>query len=205
MLKRIAITLFLVITVAIIAVLSIAATRPATFHVERSLSISAPPEGVFAVVNDMHRFHEWSPWQKLDPAMKITYEGPSSGVGASYSWVGNKDVGEGRMTITDATPPGSLTQKLEFLKPFESTCAVRFTIAPDGEGSRVTWGIDGNNNYMSKVMGLFVSMDSMMGKDFESGLANLKQVAEAAPAPEPAATSPAAAEKAGTKAAPSKP
>jgi hypothetical protein len=205
MLKRIAITLFLVITVAIIAVLSIAATRPATFHVERSLSISAPPEGVFAVVNDMHRFHEWSPWQKLDPAMKITYEGPSSGVGASYSWVGNKDVGEGRMTITDATPPGSLTQKLEFLKPFESTCAVRFTIAPDGEGSRVTWGIDGNNNYMSKVMGLFVSMDSMMGKDFESGLANLKQVAEAAPAPEPAATSPAAAEKPGTKAAPSKP
>jgi len=205
MLKRIAITLFLVITVAIIAVLSIAATRPATFHVERSLSISAPPEGVFAVVNDMHRFHEWSPWQKLDPAMKITYEGPSAGVGASYSWVGNKDVGEGRMTITDATPPGSLTQKLEFLKTFESTCAVRFTIAPDGQGSRVTWGIDGNNNYMSKVMGLFVSMDSMMGKDFESGLANLKQVAEAAPAPEPAAASPAAAEKAGTKAAPSKP
>jgi carbon monoxide dehydrogenase subunit G len=205
MLKRIAITLFLVITVAIIAVLSIAATRPATFHVERSLSISAPAEAVFAVVNDMRRFHEWSPWQKLDPAMKITYEGPSSGVGASYSWVGNKDVGEGRMTITDATPPGSITQKLEFLKPFESTCAVRFTITPDGQGSRVTWGIDGNNNYMSKVMGLFVSMDSMMGKDFESGLTNLRQVAEAAPAPEPAATSPAAAEKASTKAAPSKP
>jgi hypothetical protein len=205
MLKRIAITLFLVITVAVVAVLSIAATRPATFHVERSLAIAAPSEAVFAVVNDMHRFHEWSPWQKLDPTMKITYDGPSSGVGASYSWVGNKDVGEGRMTITDATPPGSVTQKLEFLKPFESTCAVRYTIASDGQGSRVTWGIDGNNNYMSKVMSLFVSMDSMMGKDFESGLANLKQLAEAEPAPAETPAAPAAAGKASTKAAPSKP
>src|SRR5215831_18762204 len=177
MLKRIALTLFLVITIAVIAVLSIAATRPATFHVERSLSMAAPPEAVFAVLNDMRRFKDWSPWEKLDPAMKITYEGPSTGVGASYSWVGNKEVGEGRMTTIDATPPTSLTQKLEFIKPFASTCAVHYTIAPDGQGSRVTWGIDGNNNYVSKVMCLFVSMDAMMGKDFESGLSNLKQVA----------------------------
>ena len=205
MLKKIAVTLFLVITIAVVAILSIAATRPATFHVERSVSMAAPPEAVFAVVNDMHRFHEWSPWQKLDPAMKITYEGPSSGVGASYAWVGNKDVGEGRMTTTDATPPSSLTQKLEFIKPFESTCAVRFTIAPDGQGSRVTWGIDGNNNYMSKVMGLFVSMDAMIGKDFASGLSNLKQVAEAEPAPAAAPAAPAAASATSAKAAPDKP
>ena len=208
MLKKIAVSLFLLITIAVVAVLSIAATRPATFHVERSLSMTAPPEAVFAVLNDMHRFHEWSPWQKLDPAMKITYDGPSSGPNASYSWVGNKDVGEGRMTILDTTPPTSLTQKLEFIKPFEETCAVKFTIAPDGQGSRVTWGIDGNNNYMSKVMCLFVSMDAMMGKDFESGLSNLKQVAEAEPAPSaaPAATpGEPAAKTANMKAAPSKP
>ena len=112
------------------------------------------------------------------------------------------------MTILDATPSTSVTQKLEFIKPFEETCAVKFTIAPEGSGSRVTWGIDGNNNYMSKVMCLFVSMDTMMGKDFESGLSNLKQVAEAEPAPSsaPAAT-PAepAAKSASMKAAPTKP
>jgi hypothetical protein len=199
MLKRIALTLFLVITLAIVAVLSIAATRPATYHVERSLSMAAPPEAVFAVLEDMHRFHEWSPWQKLDPAMKITYDGPQTGEGASYSWAGNKDVGEGRMTILTATPSSSITQKLEFVKPFESTCAVRFTIAPENEGSRVTWAIEGNNNYVSKVMCLFVSMDAMMGKDFASGLANLRQVAEAEPAQ--AAALPATSERA----APAKP
>src|SRR6185436_6006556 len=135
MLKKIAVSLFVVITLAIIAVLSIAATRPPTYHVERSQSMAAPPEAVFAVLNDLHRFHEWSPWQKLDPAMKVTFDGPPSGVGASYSWAGNKDVGEGRMTILTATPSSSLTQKLEFMKP-EMTCAVRFTIAPESEGSR---------------------------------------------------------------------
>ena len=199
MLKKIALTLFLVITLAVVAVLSIAATRPATFHVERSLSMAAQPDAVFAVLDDFHRFHEWSPWQKLDPTMKVTFDGPPTGVGASYSWIGNKDAGEGRMTILSATPSSSLTQKLEFIKPFEETCAVRFTIAPEGEGSRVTWAIDGNNNYMSKVMCLFVSMDTMMGKDFESGLVNLKQVAEAEPAQ---AAAPSAA---GESTAPAKP
>jgi len=183
MLKRIALTLFLVITVAIVGVLTIAATRPNAFHIERSVSTAATPDQVFAVVNDLHRFHEWSPWQKLDPTMKVTFEGPASGVGASYTWVGNDKVGEGRMTTTEATPPGSLTQKLEFLKPFKSTSDVRFTIAPESGGSRVTWAMDGNYDYVSKIMCLFVSMDSMVGKDFESGLASLKQVAEAEPAP----------------------
>jgi uncharacterized protein YndB with AHSA1/START domain len=199
MLKKIAITLFLVISLAVVAVLSIAATRPATFHVERSLSMAAPPDAVFAVLNDLHRFHEWSPWQKLDPAMKVTFDGPPTGVGSSIAWVGNKDVGEGRMTLTETTSPGSLSEKLEFLKPFEATSAVHFTIAPEGDGSRVTWAIDGNNNYMSKVMCMFVSMDAMMGKDFEAGLSSLKQVTEAEPAQ---AATPAAASE---TAAPAKP
>jgi uncharacterized protein YndB with AHSA1/START domain len=182
MLKKIAVSLFLVITLAIVAVLSIAATRPPTYHVERGQSMAAPPEAVFAVLNDFHRFHEWSPWQKLDPAMKVTFDGPPTGVGSSYAWVGNADAGEGRMTITAVEPPGSLTQKLEFLKPFKDECLVHFAIAPESGGSRVTWAIDGNYNFVSKVMCLFVSMDKMMGKDFEAGLASLKQVAEAEPA-----------------------
>ncbi len=204
MLKKIAVGLFSVLTLALASILAVAATRPATYHVERSISSGAPPQAVFDVLNDMHRFPEWSPWQKLDPAMKITYDGPTSGVGASYSWTGNAQVGEGRMTITETTPPTSLTQKLEFLKP-KSTCAVRFGIAPEGEGSRITWNIDGNNNYLFKVMSLFKSMDKMMGKDFEAGLASLRQVSEAAAAApamaSPAMASPAAAETA----APSRP
>ena len=202
MLKKIAVTLFLVITVSVIAVLSIAATRPAAFHVERSLSMAAPPEAVYAVLNDMHRFHEWSPWEKLDPAMKVEFGGPATGVGSSLSWVGNKEAGEGRMTTTDATPPTSLTWKLEFLKPFQSENMVHFAIAPESGGSRVTWAIDGNNNYVSKVMCMFVSMDAMMGKDFEAGLASLKQIAEAEP---PQAATPAASSTASEKAAPTKP
>ena len=181
MLKKIAISLFLVITLAIVALLSIAATRPPTYHVERSQSMAAAPEAVFAVVNDLHRFHEWSPWQKLDPQMKVTFDGPPTGVGSSYAWVGKGDAGEGRMTITAVEPPGSLTQKLEFLKPFKDECLVHFAIAPENGGSRVTWAIDGNYNLVSKVMCLFVSMDKMMGKDFEAGLVSLKQVSEAEP------------------------
>src|SRR5881394_1321244 len=136
MLKRIALSVFLIVTLCIVAVLSIAATRPATYHVERSQSMAASPDAVFAVLNDLHRFHEWSPWQKLDPAMKVSFDGAPSGVGASYSWVGNDQVGEGRMTTTEATAPGSLTQKLEFLKPFKSECLVHFTVAPENDGSR---------------------------------------------------------------------
>src|SRR5262245_54923683 len=198
MLKKIAVSLFLVITLAIVAVLSIAATRPPTYHVERSQSMAAPPEAVFAVLNDLHRFHEWSPWQKLDPAMKVTFDGPPTGVGSSYSWAGNAEAGEGRMTTTAVEPPGSLTQKLEFIKPFKDECLVHFTIAPENGGSRVTWAMDGNHNFVSKVMCLFVSMDKMMGKDFEAGLVSLKQVSEAEPAQ-------AATSTPGETAAPAKP
>jgi hypothetical protein len=202
MLKKIALSLFVIITLAIVAMLSIAATRPATYHVERSQSMAASPDAVFAVLNDMHRFHEWSPWQKVDPAMQSTFGGPPSGVGASLSWVGNDQVGEGRMTTTEINPPGSLTQKLEFLKPFKSECMVHYTIAPENDGSRVTWAMDGNNNYVSKIMCLFVSMDAMIGKDFVAGLTNLKQLAEAEPAQSAASAAPSSGSE---KAAPAKP
>jgi hypothetical protein len=182
MFRKIALTLLALVVVACIAIFGIASTRPDIYHVERSTVVTAPPEVVHALLEDLHRFPEWSPFQKYDPNMKIDYSGPPTGVGSSYHWVGNKDAGEGRMTITASTAPTSVEEKLEFIKPFPSTADVRFTVTPEGTDSKVTWAIDGKADMMSKVMSLFVSMDSMLGKDFVEGLANLKRVAEAAPA-----------------------
>lgn len=182
MFRKIALTLFVLIAVSAVAIFAIASTRPATFHIERSVTTEASPAAVYAVLNDLHRFPEWSPWQELDPDMKITHEGPPSGVGATYTWAGNKDVGEGRMAITASTPNESVEEKLEFVKPWASTCDVKFTIAPEGAGSKVTWAMDGTNDTMAKVMGMFMNMDQMVGKDFEKGLAKLKAVTEAQPA-----------------------
>jgi len=180
MIRQAALALFLFITAAVIALLAIAGTRPATFHVERSTTTSAPPQAVFAIVNDLHRYPDWSPWQKLDPAMRSSLEGPGVGPGSSYTWAGNDQVGEGRMTITESTPPDDVTLRLQFLKPWKSTSEVHLHIVPEGDGSRVTWAIDGTNDFMAKVMTLFMSMDTMLGRDFESGLANLRRVSEAA-------------------------
>ncbi len=182
MFRKIALTLLALVVVVCVAVFGIASTRPDTYHVERSTEIAAPPGVVHALLEDLQRFPEWSPFQKYDSNMKIDYSGPPTGVGASYHWVGNKDAGEGRMTITASSHPTLVEEKLEFIKPFASTANVRFSIVPEGMGSRVTWAIDGKADLMSKVMSLFVSMDSMLGKDFVEGLANLKRVAEAVPA-----------------------
>jgi uncharacterized protein YndB with AHSA1/START domain len=174
MLKKILIGLAVVIVLFLVVV----ATRPDTFHVERSGTVNAPPEAVFAVINDFHHWGEWSPWEKLDPAMKKDYEG-GPGVGAKYHWAGNDKVGEGRMTITDAHAPDKVAIKLEFMKPWEATNATTFTLKPAGAGTSVTWAMDGNQNFMAKAFGLFMNMDSMIGKDFEQGLANLNAPAGA--------------------------
>ena len=192
MFKKIVLGLFTVITLAVVAILAIAATRPPTYHVERSATMSASPSQVYAVLTDFHRFPEWSPWQKLDPNMKITFGGAERGQGATYAWVGNNEAGAGKMTILECTPDQAITEKLEFVKPFKDTCVGHFAIAPEGAGSRVTWTMDGNHNLVSKVMCMFVSMDSMIGKDFEAGLASLTKVAEAEPAPAPATPAEAA-------------
>jgi hypothetical protein len=183
MVRKIALGLFALIALACIALFAVASTRPDSYHVERSAVLAATPATVHAVLDDMHRFNDWSPWQKLDPAMKVDYTGPATGVGASLHWVGDSDVGEGRMTITESMPPSSVSQKLEFIKPFAAVCDVRLTVAPEGEGSKVTWAIDGKADFMTKLMSLFQSMDSMMGKDFEEGLSNLDRITASAPAP----------------------
>jgi hypothetical protein len=154
--------------------------QPDTFHVERSATMAAPPEAVFAQVNDFHAWSGWSPWEKLDPGMKRSFDGAPSGVGAKYAWVGNKEVGEGRMTIEKSTPASEVQVLLEFLKPFEATNTATFTFSKTAEGTKTTWAMDGKNNFVSKAMHLVMNMDKMIGPDFERGLASMKTVAEAA-------------------------
>jgi hypothetical protein len=175
MLKKILIGLGALLALLLIVI----SLQPATFHVERSITMAAPPEAAFAQVNDFHAWAAWSPWEKLDPAMKRTYDGAPAGVGAKYAWVGNKDVGEGRMTIEKSDPAKLIGVKLEFLKPFEATNTATFTFEKTPEGSKTTWAMDGNNNFISKAMCLVMDMDKMIGPDFERGLASLKTAAEA--------------------------
>jgi hypothetical protein len=172
MLKKIAIAL-LVVVVAFIAVV---ASRPSHFHVERSAQMAAPPEVVFPLINDFHRWPSWSPWEKLDPAMQREYSGAPQGKGAAYDWSGNDDVGKGSMRIVDSQAPTTVAIALEFKEPWQATNATLFRVLPDAGGSRVTWGMDGENNFMLKAVGLFMDMDQMVGKDFEAGLDNLARV-----------------------------
>ena len=167
----------------IVVLLIVIVTRPDTYHVERSATISATPEVVYAQVSDFHKWNAWSPWDKLDPKMKTTFEGTQGTVGASYAWVGNDDVGEGKMTLTTVDPNKRIEINLQFIKPFESSAKNGFSFESAGKETKVTWFMDGTNNFMSKAMCLVMDMDKMIGKDFEKGLADLKKVAESAPAP----------------------
>jgi hypothetical protein len=154
------------------------AMQPGDFRVTRSADMSAAPATVFAQVNDFHNWNAWSPWAKLDPAMRQTYEGPAAGTGSIYTWNGNKNVGEGRMTITESRPSDLIRINLEFLRPFKANNAVEFSFKPDGNRTAVTWTMTGTKNFIFKAFGLFMSMDKMVGGDFEKGLASMKAVVE---------------------------
>jgi len=170
-------TIAIIVVVLIAAILGYAMTMPDSFRVQRTTSIKAPPEKIFSIINDFHRWGSWSPWEKMDPEMKRTYSGAASGKGAAYAWQGNSKVGEGRMEIAD-TSPSKVTIKLDFMKPFEAHNTAEFTLEPKGDSTNVTWAMYGPSEFITKVMGVFVSMDKMVGKDFETGLANLKALAE---------------------------
>jgi uncharacterized protein YndB with AHSA1/START domain len=167
-----------VVVVLIAAVLILAATRPDTFRVQRAASIKAPPEKIYALISDFGRWGVWSPWEKKDPAMKRTFGAATSGKGATYAWEGNKDVGQGRMEIAESVPPSRVAIKLDFVKPFEAHNLVEFTVEPQGDATNVTWAMQGDTPYFAKIIHLFFDMDSMVGKDFEAGLANLKASTE---------------------------
>jgi len=167
-----------ILLVVVAAILILAAMKPATFRITRATSITAPPEKIFPLIADFRAWSAWSPWEKMDPALKRSYSGPGSGQGAVYAWEGNSKVGKGRMEIIDAPPPSRVAIKLDFLKPFEAHNTAEFTLTPRGSTTDVTWAMHGPNLFIGKVMSLFVSMDRMVGKDFETGLANLKAEAE---------------------------
>lgn len=168
----------IVVILALATLLIFAAARPDTFRVERATRIKAPPEKVFALINDLRRWGAWSPYEKKDPAMKKALSGAASGPGAVYEWDGNREVGKGRMEITDSSPPSRVIIRLDFVKPFEAHNIVEFTLRPQDDATDVTWAIQGPSPYISKLMGIFFSMDRMIGKDFEAGLVNLKTAAE---------------------------
>lgn len=174
MLKRIAVT----IAVLIAGVLIFAATRPDAFRVERAVAIQAPPETVFALINDLKAWAAWSPWEKKDPAMQRAYGATTAGKGATYAWEGNRDVGKGGMEIVDSIPPSHIRLRLDFVTPFEAHNIVTFTLAPQGSTTRVSWAMEGPVPYFAKIIHMFLDMDAMVGKDFEAGLAAMKTAAE---------------------------
>ena len=158
---------------------AIVASRPSEFRITRSAVAAADPATVFAQVNDVRRFQDWSPWAKRDPQATMTFEGPSAGEGAAFSWSGNSQVGQGAMTVTDSRPNERVQFRLDFVKPMKATNTAEFTFEPTAEGTRVTWSMYGQSRFMCKAIGMFMNMDKMVGGDFEKGLADLKRIVEA--------------------------
>lgn len=176
--KKVLLGIVGVLALAIVVVLGVAATKPSTFRIERSAQVSAPASAVYANLEDFHRWKAWSPWEGLDPKLNREYTGQERGEGAVYSWRGNSDVGSGRMTVVEAKPHQLVNIRLEFFEPFAADNRTTFKLEPAGNSSQVNWAMEGHNNFMGKLMSVFMDMDSMVGKDFERGLANLKRVSE---------------------------
>ncbi len=170
--------ILIVLLVLVAGVLGLASTKPDTFSVTRNISIKAPPDKIFPLVADFHRWPEWSPWEALDPAMTRSHTGAASGTGAVYAWDGNKEVGAGRMEVLSASAPDKLQIKLDFVRPFEGHNSTDFSFVPQGDSTLVTWVMTGPTPFVSKVMQVFVSMDKLIGTDFEAGLAKMKTAAE---------------------------
>jgi hypothetical protein len=194
--KKIVLALFVVL----LALLAFVALQPSAYRVARSAAVAAPPQVVYEQIADFRRWAAWSPWAKLDPAMAVDYGGPPLGVGATYHWKGNDKVGEGRMTVVDARPGELVAIQLDFIQPWESRTRTEFQLRPEAGGTRVSWVMSGENDFVGKAFATFVSMDKAIGPDFEKGLAALRAVAEeesvraqraAPPPPGPPGTAPA--------------
>jgi hypothetical protein len=169
--------ILIVVGVLLAGLFAYAAIQPDTFHVERTAAVAAAPERILPLLSDFRRWEAWSPWEKLDPQMKRTFNGAQSGTGAIYEWSGNDEAGAGRMEILSATTQ-AVDIKLDFLKPFASSNTTKFALQPANAGTQIVWSIDGPMPYLSKLMCVFISMDRLIGKDFETGLRQLKAAAE---------------------------
>jgi uncharacterized protein YndB with AHSA1/START domain len=168
----------ILLAAAIAVVLLLASRKPDTLRVQRVASIEAPPENIFPLIADFHQWRAWSPYEDRDPNLQRSYSGAASGRGAVYAWEGNRQVGSGRMEILDAPPSSKVVIKLDFLKPFEAHNTAEFTFVPQGDTTNVTWLMHGPAPLLSKVMQVFMNMDNMIGRDFATGLANLKRLTE---------------------------
>lgn len=174
MFKKIAFSVLALLAVAIVIFLGIVALQPDESRVARSAKIDAPPATVFAFINDLHHWNDWSPWAKLDPNAKYSLSGADSGNGAKFTWSGNDQVGEGALTIVDSKPEESIRMQLDFIKPMQATNFVQFDLAPAETGTTVTWSMVGKPTFVQKAVCLFMDMDKMIGDQFEQGLANLQ-------------------------------
>ena len=168
--------ILLVLLIAVLGVIAFIASRPSDFEVKRSTEIPAAPAVVFSQVADLRKFQAWSPWAKMDPEAKVTFNGSGNEVGSSFSWAG-KQTGEGTMTMKEIIPDRKVVYALDFRKPFKGTNAAVFDVEPSGTGSKVTWTMTGKNNFISKGIGLFIDMDRMIGGQFEKGLADMGKLA----------------------------
>ncbi len=185
MVKKVLITLAILIVALFVGLFVLISLQPSTFMVQRSATMAAPPAEIFAQVNDLAAWHAWSPWSKLDPNPKRTFSTPSAGKGATFSWAGNDAVGEGSLTITESRPNELVELDQVFIRPFEGKARMTITFAPEGAGTLVTWRMDGANGFFGKALCMVIDMDTVLGKDFGEGLANMKALVEkgtAAPA-----------------------
>ena len=167
-----------ILAIAIAVVLIVAATKPDRFSVQREITVQAPAEKIFPLINDFHQWVAWSPWEHRDPALKRSYSGAESGKGAVYGWDGNNNVGSGRMEILESAVPSKIVIQLDFFKPFEGHNTAEFTMLPQGDATHVVWLMHGPAPFMNKLMQVFMNLDKMIGKDFEAGLVNLKNATE---------------------------
>jgi uncharacterized protein YndB with AHSA1/START domain len=181
MFKKVLLGVVAVVLLVVVVLVVAISLQPSEFSVSRTATMAAPPADAFEQVNDFHNWQAWSPWEMLDPAMQRTFEGPASGKGAVYSWVGNSEVGEGRMTIAESRPNELIRINLDFIAPFESTNTTEFTFKPEGDETVVVWTMSGQNNFMSKAFHLFMDVEAMVGGDFEKGLAAMKAKVEGEP------------------------
>ena len=179
MVKKILLGALALVAVAVAGLLAVAATKPDTFRVERSAAIHAKPEAIYALIEDYHQWAQWSPFEKMDPAMKKTFSGAPKGQGAVYAWSGNDHAGSGSMTMTRAVAPEAIQLALDFDRPMPAHNTVEFKLVPQGDVTTVTWSMEGPTPYPAKVMHCLFDMDKMLGGDFEKGLAGIKTIAEA--------------------------
>jgi hypothetical protein len=176
------VTYTLALLAAIVGVLFVViAMQPDDFNVARAATFKATPAAVFEQVNDFHKWDAWSPWAKRDPNAKGTYDGPTSGKDAKFAWEGNSDVGKGNMTIVESIPNELVRIRLEFIEPFAGTNDVEMKVEPQGDETKLTWSMEGKNNFMAKAIGLVMDCEKMCGDDFEKGLANMKTIVENPP------------------------